>query len=79
MSVAARPERVPKDVNTVTDAESFAAAFEYENKHRDFSRCQGCGAVTWQQHAFDCRRSTILVRPDWYEEIQRRDANREEA
>jgi hypothetical protein len=65
-----------KQAAVLIDVESFAEALEYENKHLDFSACHGCGAVTWEQHKLECPRSSILAMPDWYHEIQRRDASR---
>ena len=65
-----------KQAGIVIDVDVFAEALEYENKHRDFTTCHGCHAVTWQQHKLECPRSSILAMPDWYAEFQRRDANR---
>jgi len=65
-----------KQAGILIDVDVFAEALEYENKHRDFTTCHGCQAVTWEQHKFDCPRSSILAMPDWYREFQRRDASR---
>ncbi len=54
--------------------EDFRNAFLYENKHRDFAACSGCGAKTFEQHETNCSRATGLVRNDWYEELKRRAA-----
>jgi len=61
-----------KQAGILIDVDVFAEALEYENKHRDFSTCHGCGAVTWQQHKPECPRSSILGMADWYVEVQRR-------
>jgi hypothetical protein len=61
-----------KQAGVFIDVDIFANVFEYENKHRDFSTCHGCGAETWQQHRLECPRSSILTMADWYVEIQRR-------
>jgi hypothetical protein len=55
--------------------EDFRSVFLYENKHRDFTPCAGCGAKTFEQHETSCSRATVLVQPDWYEELQRRKAS----
>jgi hypothetical protein len=55
--------------------EDFRSAFLYENKHRDFAACSGCGAKTFEQHEMSCSRATVLVQPDCYEELQRRKAS----
>jgi hypothetical protein len=61
-----------KQAGIFIDVDTFAVAFDYENKHRDFSTCHGCGAVTWQQHKLECPRSSILTMANWYAEVQRR-------
>jgi hypothetical protein len=53
----------------------FRSAFLYENKHRDFAACSGCGAKTFEQHEMSCSRATVLMQPGWYEELQRRKAS----
>jgi hypothetical protein len=55
--------------------EDFRGVFLCENKHRDFTACSGCGAKTLGQHETSCSRATVLVQPDWYEELQRRKAS----
>jgi len=55
--------------------EDFRSVFLYENKHRDFAACSGCGAKTFEQHETSCSRATVLVQPDWYEELPRRKAS----
>jgi hypothetical protein len=55
--------------------EDFRSAFLYENKHRDFAACSGCGAKTFERHETSCSRATVLVQPDWYEQLQRRKAS----
>lgn len=65
-----------KSAGIFVDEETFADAFAYENKHRDFAPCHGCGATTGQQHHTTCKYSTILTLPDWYEEYQRREYTR---
>jgi hypothetical protein len=64
-----------KQSGVFIDVDILADAFDYENKHRDFSSCHGCGALTWEQHKLDCPRCSILVMPDWYAEAQRRSIN----
>jgi hypothetical protein len=64
-----------KQSGVFIDVDAFANAFDYENKHRDFSSCHGCGAVTWEQHKLDCPRSSILTLPDWYAEVRRHSIN----
>ena len=58
------------------DPEDFTEAFAYENRHRDFAACRGCGARTREQHGLECPRATILTRPDRFQETQRRDEDR---
>ena len=55
--------------------QDFRNAFLSENKHRDFAACSGCGAKTFEQHETSCSRATVLVQPDWYEELPRRKAS----
>jgi hypothetical protein len=55
--------------------EDFRSVFLCENKHRDFAACSGCGAKTFEQHETSCSLATVLVQPDWYEELQRRKAS----
>ena len=63
-----------RDAGVQIDADVFRSAYEHENTHRDFVFCQHCGAETFQKHLPDCPRESILAMPDWYEEIQRRNA-----
>ena len=41
-------------------------AYEYENTHRDFGSCSGCGAKTFEQHTHGCKRESVFcpVCPD---------------
>ena len=55
--------------------EDFRSVFLRENKHKNFAACSGCGAQTFEQHETSCSRATVLVQPDWYEELQRRNAS----
>jgi len=65
-----------RDQGLTISREHFRSAFLYENKHRDFAACSGCGAKTFEQHEkTGCSRATVLVQPDWYEELQRRKAS----
>jgi hypothetical protein len=61
-----------RDHGLTISREDFRSAFLYENKHRDFSACSGCGAKTFEQHEMSCSRATVLMQPDWCEELQRR-------
>jgi hypothetical protein len=69
--VLSDPVRMREQGLTIS-REDFRSAFLYENKHRDFAACSGCGAKTFEQHETNCSRATVLVQPDWYEELQRR-------
>jgi ribosomal protein L37E len=64
-----------RDQGLTISREDFRNAFLYENKHRAFAACSGCGAKTFEQHKTSCSRATVLVEPDWYEELQRRKAS----
>jgi hypothetical protein len=50
--------------------EDFRSAFFYENRHRDFAACSGCGAKIFEQHETSCSGAAVLAQPDWYEELQ---------
>jgi len=81
-SVKARPIQLVladlvrmRDQGLTVSREDFRSAFLYENKHRDFAACSGCGAKTFEQHETSCSRATVLAQSDWYEELQRRKAS----
>jgi hypothetical protein len=58
--------------------QEFAQVFAYENKHRDFSACHGCGAKTYEQHSLECPSATVLTRVDWVDVVQGRQRERKE-
>lgn len=57
------------DAGVEIDAEDFARALHYENKHRDFGSCTGCCAITYTQHQPNCPRASVLFEPDWFERL----------
>jgi hypothetical protein len=61
-----------RDQGLTISRDDFRSVFLYENKHGDFAACSGCGAKTFEQHETNCSHATVLVQPDWYEELQRR-------
>ena len=63
-----------KDFRIKVTSDLMDAAIEYENLHRDFSSCHGCGAVSLTPHQRSCPRATILFETDWYERIKGRDS-----
>jgi hypothetical protein len=65
-----------KDAGVRIDQDDFDEALAYENTHRDFASCHGCCVPTREQHQPSCPRASILTMPDWYEELQRREATR---
>jgi hypothetical protein len=56
-----------RDAGVKIDADIFAEAFHYENKHRNLGPCFECGARTFDQHELACSHATILAMPNWYE------------
>jgi hypothetical protein len=64
-----------READVAIDTDVFAAAFEYENRNYTSVAlpCVDCGATPLAQHSIECKHATILVLPDWYEEIQRRE------
>jgi hypothetical protein len=62
-----------RDQGLTISREDFRNAFLYENKHRDFAACSECEAKTFELHEMNCSHATVLVLPDWYEELKRRD------
>ena len=58
------------------DTDIFVEAFDFENRNylSVALPCDECGAPPLEQHALACSRATVLVRPDWYEELKRRSA-----
>jgi hypothetical protein len=80
--VKARPKQLVlpdlvrmRDQGVPISREDSRSVFLCENKHRDFAACSGCGAKTFEQHETSCSRATVLVQPDWYEELQRKKAS----
>ncbi len=63
-----------RDAGVMIDADIFAEAFEFENRNylSVALPCDECGAAPLKQHDLDCSHASILVLPDWYEELQRR-------
>jgi hypothetical protein len=65
-----------REAGVQIDTDIFAAAFEFENRNylSITSPCNECGAAPLKQHDFACSHASILVLPDWYEELKRRSA-----
>jgi hypothetical protein len=61
------------DLRIAVDIQTFAAARDAENTHRDFASCSGCGAQTFTQHDPTCPRASILWEPLWYEMLKDQD------
>jgi hypothetical protein len=61
-----------RDAGVVIEAEDFARALQYENKHRDFMPFAGCCAITYSQHQPSCPRASILFEHDWFERLDER-------
>jgi hypothetical protein len=62
-----------RDAGVVIDEETFVSVLHFENTHRNFAQCSGCGAVTFSQHDPLCRYASVLFLPDWFEIIQSRE------
>jgi len=75
MSVTLSDLVLLRSCGVAIDDDLMRKASAYENKHRDFAPCRGCCAVTGSLHTQDCPHGSILLEPDWYERIQRREHN----
>jgi hypothetical protein len=62
-----------KDAGVEIDDETLASVLPFENLHRDFVPCSGCGARSWQQHHPSCPRASILFDDNWYDIMWQRE------
>jgi hypothetical protein len=64
-----------KENDVAIDAGMLEFVRAYENMNRNIGTCEGCCAITFEQHQPSCPCASILFEPRWFEILLAREAS----